>query len=301
MKRLLSILLCAAMCLTGCARPAQVNETDDEAYALYFLARDLRAVPGDGALQPEFAHLNHAESMETQEMAEILMQELLKGPLSDSLKSPIPLGTTLESLEIHGSQAVVNLSAAYGGLSGVGLTLADYAVTLTLTQLPEIMSVKIMVRGKELAYRDRQVFSAREVLLVPQGDVVRTVEAVLWFLNESGSLRREEQILELYEGDTQVAAVARALENGPESKELYPVLPEGFRLKSVWQEEETCYVNLSSALLGSFTEEVDLSVALLALSRSLCSLESVGEVRFMVDGEFAQSYGPVNIEKPYTE
>ena len=60
--------------------------------------------------------------------------------------------------------------------------------------------------------------------------------------------------MDLYEGDTQVSAVARALENGPESKELSAVFPAGFRVKSVWLEEDVCYVNLPSVLLEEFPD-----------------------------------------------
>ena len=86
------------------------------------------------------------------------------------------------------------------------LTLADQAITLTLTQLPDILSVQITVRGQELAYRSKQVFTARDVLVAPEGDVVGTAEVTLYFPDESGVLQPEERTLELYEGDTQVSA-----------------------------------------------------------------------------------------------
>ena len=40
-------------------------------------------------------------------------------------------------------------------------------------------------------------------------------------------------------------------------------------------------------------------LALEALARSLSSLDAVDEVRFLVDGEFAASYGSVDISEPY--
>ena len=164
-----------------------------------------------------------------------------------------------------------------------------------------VHSVRILVDGRELAYRDRQVFFPQSVLLAPQGDVVSTVDAILYFQDKKGGLIGEEWSLELYEGDTQVIAVTRALENGPKNKELRGVMPEGFRVKSVWQEEDTCYVNLSSALLTNLPDDRQLSRALMSLSLSICSLEAVREVRFLVDGEYQQNYGPVNIAKPYIE
>ena len=114
--------------------------------------------------------------------------------------------------------------------------MADYAITLTLTQLPQIAVVNITVRGQELAYRDSQIFTARDVLLTSNEDVIDRVTVTLYFLDEAGDLAPEEQTLDLYEGDTQVSAVARALEVGPESRDLQAVQPEGFQGKSVWLE-----------------------------------------------------------------
>ena len=68
-------------------------------------------------------------------------------------------------------------------------------------------------------------------------------------------------------------------------------LPEGFQVKSVWLEEATCYVNLSSALLEGL-EDGAVRTALRALESSLRSLDAVEEVRFLVDGEFRRDLGP---------
>ena len=296
MKRWMCLLLSAALLLLalGCA---QKTEEEAEGYDLYFL----RAEPemGGGALQAEKAYLPELENADPEETAKGLMEALLQGPLDGALKSAVPMGTSLLSLEVSGGRALVDVSASYGSLSGVALTLADYAVTMTLTQVPEISSVKITVRGQELAYRNKQTFASRDVLLFPEEDVVGTVQAVLYFLDENGVLAPEERTLELYEGDTQVFAVARALENGPESKKLSAVLPEGFRVRSVWLEEDVCYVNLSSSQLETLAPEADLQTAVEALARSLCSLDTVDEARFLVDGEFTRRYGTVDISEPY--
>ena len=296
MKRWMCLLLSAALLLLalGCA---QKTEEEAEGYDLYFL----RAEPemGGGALQAEKAYLPELENADPEETAKGLMEALLQGPLDGALKSAVPMGTSLLSLEVSGGRALVDVSASYGSLSGVALTLADYAVTMTLTQVPEISSVKITVRGQELAYRNKQTFASRDVLLLPEEDVVGTVQAVLYFLDENGVLAPEERTLELYEGDTQVFAVARALENGPESKKLSAVLPDGFRVRSVWLEEDVCYVNLPSSQLEALPPEADLHTAVSSLARSLCSLGSVGEVWFLVDGEFARLYGAVDISEPY--
>lgn len=298
-KRIACFLLCLLM-ISGCALYGTNEEEPEAAYAVYFLERDLESAAGGGALRAESAQLLKSEKLDTLQLAERLMNDLLDGPRDETLKNTIPAGTSLLSMRLEGTRALVDLSAAYGTLSGVALTLADQAVTLTLTQLPDILSVKITVRGRELDYRDKQIFTARDVLLAPEGDVVSTVDVTLYFLDENGYLRPEERTLELYEGDTQVSAVSRAVENGPLGKKFSAVLPEDFRVKSVWLEEDVCYVNLSTGMLENLSEEAGLATALRALAKSLCSLESVHETRYLVDGEFADYYGSVNVSRPYT-
>lgn len=288
-------LLLTVVC-TACASAEE--QPPENTYQLYFRESDLAASSGGDVFQTEAVELG--EGLNTVETVEALLEALLKGPRSELLQGTLPASASLLSAEVEGGRALVDFSTAYSTLSGVRLTMADYAVTLTLTQLPEINSVKITVQGQELAYRDKQTFTARDVLLSSEEDVVGTVEAALYFLDESGALAEEWRTLDLYEGDTQVAAVVRALEGAPEGKGLSAALPEGFRVRSVWQEEDTCYVNLSSALLEGMAGNLSLDTSLQALARSLCSLETVTEVRYLVDGEFENYYGTVDVSEPYT-
>lgn len=288
MKKQIGLLLLVPLLLlpAGCRR----EEPARTAYDLYFQEADLTYSAGESPFRTETVYLYDAETDAAPRLAEALVRELLKGPADETLKSTFPAGTTLLSLEIEGDRARVDLSPSYESLSGVALTLADSAIAMTLSQVPEVSSVQITVRGRELAYRDRQVLNLRELLLTPEEDVVSTVEARLYFLNQEGRLTAAEQILDLYEGDTQVSAVAKALEGRPEGRDLLSPLPEGFQVKSVWLEEDICYVNLSSALLEGLGESA-LQTALRALEDSLSSLEAVEEVRFLVDGEFRRDLG----------
>ena len=288
MKKKIGLLLLVPLLLlpAGCRR----EEPARTAYDLYFQEADLTYSAGESPFRTETVYLYDAETDAAPRLAEALVRELLKGPADETLKSTFPAGTTLLSLEIEGDRARVDLSPSYESLSGVALTLADSAIAMTLSQVPEVSSVQITVRGRELAYREQPVLNLRDILLTPEEDVISTVEARLYFLNQEGRLTAAEQILDLYEGDTQVSAVAKALEGRPEGRDLLSPLPEGFQVKSVWLEEDICYVNLSSALLEGL-EESALQTALRALEDSLASLEAVEEVRFLVDGEFRRDLG----------
>ena len=88
-------------------------------------------------------------------------------------------------------------------------------------------------------------------------------------------------------------AVVRALAAGPLDESLSDALPEGFRVQSIWVEDDICYVNLPSAALEALPEEHTLETGLEALKRSLLSLDAVEAVRFLVDGSFQDTYGTV--------
>ena len=294
-KRWIVLTLCTLVLLViGCAVGTATvrQEPEGTAYQLYFLERTLADADGGDALRAEERAIDDTGCTE-EETARLLLEALLRGPKDPLLESPFPKGTSLVSAERVGTELRVDLSAAYGGLSGVELSLADYAITLTLTQLPDVARVRITVLGEELDYRSRQVFLSRDVLLAPKEDVVSTAAVSLYFPDGDGVLTEEKRTLNLYEGDTQGGAVIRALENGPETKGLQSALPEGFKVRNVWTEEGVCYVSLSSALLEGRPDPAALMLAIDALERSLLSLESVEEVRFLVDGEFADAYGPV--------
>ena len=296
MRRRLSLTAALVLLLSLlCACAAQhAQEMDENGYELYFLS-DPNSAGGGDAIRAQEKRLVLDGAMETKDCVRALLEALLAGPDEPSLSSPIPEGTALKSLKVSGRRAQIDLSAQYARLTGIDLSLADYCITLTLTQLPDVARVRITVAGRELDYRSRQVFLARDILTVPKEDVVGTVDTSLYFVNGDGALTAEARTLNLYEGDTQVSAVVRALENGPETKGLSGVLPEGFKVRKVWLEEEICYVSLSSALLEGQPEPETLSQAVLALEQSLLSLESVEEVRFLVDGELADTYGPIDL------
>ena len=150
MKRMLALMLCALLvALTACTYAAVTGKQEEEGYDLYFRERDLTAAAGGDALRAERIYLPADISREdTARVAEELLTELLKGPLDETLKSPFPTGTVLNTLSLEGGRAMVDLTAAYGTLSGVSLTLADYAIALTLTQRPEVSEVRVTLRGR---------------------------------------------------------------------------------------------------------------------------------------------------------
>lgn len=150
-KALLSLFLLALLLLSACA-----GQTGGEnAYDVYFLTRESGR---EAALAAERRTL----SLEEDEV-EGLLNSLLSGPSEEGLLRTIPDGVTLEGWTLENGLLTVDFSGRYGSLSGVALTLADYSVVLTLTQLDTVDTVMITAEGDLLSYRDHQRLTAADV------------------------------------------------------------------------------------------------------------------------------------------
>ena len=296
MRRLLVLLCAVLLLLVGCAQSGSDQESEG-VYELYYRVANLESAAGGDAIGVQKTDIRLDTEMEASPLAEDLMKALLSAPEKEGLRSPFPHRTELNYVRIAGGRAIVDLSAPYSNLSGVELSMADYCITLTLTQIPEIRSVMITVNNQILLYRPTQFFTARDVLISSTDDVVAVVEVQLYFCNADGILVGEKRTLELYEGDTRAESLVAALFAGPEDKNLLPSLPEGFAVQSVWVKDGICYVNLPSAMLGALPEGSDISVPLRALTSSLLSLENLQEVQFLVDGEAANHIAGVDMSQ----
>lgn len=284
MKKRICLLLCAALALTllaACAQHAQ--ELDESGYELYYLTVPDSAGGGD-AIAASASRYVPDETMEIEACARVLVERLLSAPQEAALHSPVPEGTTLQSLRISGRRAQIDFSAQYGRLSGVDLSLADYCFTLTLTQLPNVNAVSITANGRELPYRKTQVLLSADTLLSSRESGLRPITVSLYFLDsETGELRAEQQTLALYEGQTRVNAVLEALAQGPEDDTLSALLPEEFGVLSSRIEDGVCYLNISgdTALPG---DETQRGLLLDSIERSMLSLSGVEQVQFLIEG-----------------
>lgn len=296
-RRIAALLsaLCLTLALIACARVGDADAEDR--FLLYYPAADLRTVAGGDAVVARETVIAGASALTTQELAERLLEALLDGAADAATSAPAPAGTSVQELSVLGKWARVDFSRQYARLAGIDLTLADYCVALTLTQLDGVNAVSITSDGRELPYRHTQVFTAADPLLSTQESALRPVTVSLYFLDRTtGELRAERQALALYEGQTRVNALLEALLRGPESDGLQPLLAENFAVLSARVEEGTCYLNLpADADLGPTPD-----LALRSLVCSLCSLDNIDRVQIVVDGEIVPLLAGLETDGPLT-
>ncbi|OPZ64632.1 MAG: Germination-specific N-acetylmuramoyl-L-alanine amidase precursor [Firmicutes bacterium ADurb.Bin506] len=108
----------------------------------------------DGALVPEVRQLPGLGSMNKTEAVGALVSALLAGPGQASILQPtVPAGVVIRSVAMSGDVAVVDFSSEFianhwGGSAAEEMTI--YSIVNTLTELPYVKAVKILVEGQPI-------------------------------------------------------------------------------------------------------------------------------------------------------
>lgn len=290
MRRTLGRLALAALALGlafGCA-PAR---EEDQGLVLWF--------PVDPELNMVSTALDSCPYQGEERTIPALMSALLEGPPEEEaeLASLTPEGVRVLSWSLEEGVANVELSAAYAGLVGIDLTLADCCITLTLAQLPEVEGVRVTVNGGGQSYRDRRVLYPKDVLFSGAEEAPVEVAAALYFRREGGDqLGFELRRFRLSEDKVPVKEVLDALVTGPEDEGLVPLLPSGLTVRSAWVDGGLCTADLSAQLLDLPEEERTLAAS--SIVETLCSLDAVEQVQLLVEGESAGQFGALDLSGP---
>ncbi|MDY3906754.1 MAG: GerMN domain-containing protein [Lawsonibacter sp.] len=162
MKKRWMFLALALLVLAGIAGCGRSGDGENGEYVLYFLASSVEK-HGPALKTEPYAGEEQAEPTPAE-----LVQALLAGPAAQDLRSPFPRGVTMQDCSFDPEQpgrVEVTLSERYGELTDISLTLADYCIVLTLSQIEGVESVEIISGGHAAHYRSHQVLTAEEALL----------------------------------------------------------------------------------------------------------------------------------------
>lgn len=230
-----------------------------------------------------------------------LLSALLAGPSIDrELHALLPEGTRLLTWRMDGDLVWVDLSGEYGRLTGLDLTLADYSIVLTLTQLEQVRRVRITVEGKDHRYRSKQLLTREDVVLSGAEEEPVELTAALCFRRTGGNeLGEELRVFRLTENQSAPLFVLQALLEGPRQAGLEALLPADLEVYSVRMEAGVCYADFSAALLsGRPVSEEEQRLVIRSIVDSLCSLGAVQAVQILVEGEQLTRYGQVDVSQP---
>lgn len=289
-------LMLALLCLAGCAPVGQEPEQPAGEYGIWYAVDDAR----EGANRSAVVEFE-PRAWEELPSPQTLLDHLFSRPISPNLASPFPAGVKVLDLRMDTGLGTmyVNLSEQYGSLSGFDLTVADYCIVMTLCQIPGVSSVRILVEGEPIPYRNRQNMRDTDPLLSGIGDQPETFMAVLYFPDRDNlGLSVEYRQVKRSSGSAAEIVMTELL-RGPVGIDANRALPEGTQILGLSVSGTVCQVDLSNEFVDNAPRDgLGPSTTLYALVNTLCAQGGISQVRILVEGTPMQSFHGTAISNP---
>lgn len=286
MKRegVIALVLCMLLSLTTACESAAEKVT----YEVYFLKKDADFT--ESALVSEEFRLEEGDDPLPK-----LLERLVTGPESERHEAVIPEGTLVRDHTLEDGVLTVDFSSSYGTLSGIDLTLADYSVTMTLSQVEGVSSVNTTVEGNPITYRSREKLTKGDVWLSMSQEESSIQECSLSFPKKDLSgLGKEIRNLSI-SGGNMAKSVLDALASGPKDSELLRVI-SGEDILSVEVYNGICMLDLSARFWDvAPKDKEEARLVIKAITDSLRQLHSVTTVYFLSEGSQVDYYGVLSL------
>ena len=281
MKIRLCALVLALLLLAGCGASDGVELVNPINF--YF------CVETDGAESADFERPSGALSVQTVDLGrqDLTIREILTQYLAfcrDGGYGPFPEGLECMALTLENGVLTLTFNDAFSALSGVDLSLAAAALTMTLTQISGVDGVSIHGRSAILSGDWQEVFTADDFLL-QDGSAVHPEYAVqLYFLDAGGNLTAQRRVLTCDDRSQLPELAMDALLAGSDEPGLTCAVPAGTQLADVSVDGALCTVVLSEEFAACDTDEASAQAAVRAVVLTLCSIEPVERVQLQLLG-----------------
>lgn len=295
MKRRIAAFLCAALLLamTGCGEDPEKEIKSP--YTYYYVASEIGYTGEDGVICGELRETaGHENSLDW------ILEDYLRGPVSESLISPVPKNTRLVSLQVQEKEAFLKMNEAFGSLSGVELSLAAGCIARTCFQMEEIEKVSISASSGLLDGKQSIALSREDIFLQDSSADLMNTQMNLYFGDQSGRyLIAEEITVSLANLDGPEDYLVRQLISGSRDRALKSTMPEGTRILETRVEDGLCNINFSRQFLENMPEDsIAQYLTLMSVVNTVLQRQETASVEIYVEGVLLTRYGVWNLNAP---
>ena len=230
MKRVWSLLLAAVLLLgAGCHGETEQNRYENPVQR-YYLYQDETTGEYAGALGAM-----GSEAAEFEEDVAAYIQDYLEGPQSPELRTPFPVGTSLEKCTLEDGTLTLELSDAFFALSGIDRTLATACIVYSMAALPQVEEV--VLAAPEGTGSDSLLatpLTPKSFLLFDDSATSDEMTLKLYFSDAGARFLVEETRTRSFASDAEVPTyLVEELLGEPEKETSLRVLPEGTALREI--------------------------------------------------------------------
>ena len=281
MKKCFFACVFALLLLCGCVRsedPAPMIQP----VTFYYRTARIDYTSEDGVIRPEVVDLGEGSFKEAD-----IFERYCEGPSSKDLVSPFPQDTSISSVSRIGSRLDIYLFQDNQSTSELDYTLAYACLAKTGLALEGVSKVRIYINHHE--FNNRYIdFTANNILLYDNGEAPNTIDVTLYFVDESGSLLLPEKRSIGLEDDAElIKNVLYELCSPPQNGGMKSALPPGTdTMEDPVVQNGVCTVDLFPDFFEyASDQEQAQSLTILSIVNTLCKLENINQVQFLVSGE----------------
>lgn len=282
--KMIAVLLLAAMAavfLPSC------GEAEDE---MVFLVYYVNSAQDD--IIYKSCRVDQYEQMSPEELTDYLLVRMFDTDLAqEQLFSAKPKGVELNSYKINGGYITFDFNEQYLEQSNVQEILLRAALVLTMVQQPSISQVIFTINGNPLTDRSGKAIGAMNtsnfvnILLSEEGMLKQETDLTIYFTDETGTrLIPAKYHFTIKNSNTSMEEyILQQLKEGPAIESTYRTMAPDVEILSVATSDDVCYVNFGSNFLEQEQPAGD-EILIYSIVNSLCSLDYVSSVQFLVDG-----------------
>ncbi|WP_394265893.1 GerMN domain-containing protein [Anaerotignum sp.] len=250
-----------------------------------------------------------AQETEPSNMAFYLLERMKEDPKKDGMVTAVPAEVEFLSVRLEDKKAIVDVSAPYLALESAEEVICRSAIVWTVTSLEMVDDVELTVEGRPLRNQQGEEIGSmnRENVRIDGNVPAETTEYAilkLYFTNADGTdFQVEDRVVEVNANQAREKTILEQLIAGPLEKGYYPTISADTKIRDVTTTKDgICYVNLSQDFLTkSVAANINEVVTVYSIVNSLCELEEVDKVQFLMEGEKIEDYkGVLDFSTPFT-
>lgn len=263
-------------------------------------------VTADGTMQPT-EKVIRGENMEDTLLT--TLNTLKDGPKTEGVLSTIPMDIEFKSVALVNDVVIVDISSAYHKMRDAEEAICRSSLVWTLTSLDFVEGVSIQIDGQPLRSNGGEEYGTlnRNNVLIGGTISAETTEYAilsLYFANSAKTeLLVEERVVEVNANQPREKTIVEQLIAGPKEEGMQRTIPAETKIRDITTTNDgTCYVDLSQDFVSKHNGgEMDELLTVYSIVNSLCELDHVKKVQFLVGGEKLDLYkGSLEFKTPFT-
>jgi len=271
----------------------------EETVELYFMSTDGTMKPTDKEVQGE----TREDTLLT------TLHALKEVPKTEGILATVPSDIEFKSIALVNDTAIIDVSSAYYKMTDTEEVICRSSLVWTLTSLDFVQGVSITVDGQPLrsvSGNAMGVMNRNNVIIHGEISAETTEYAILslYFANsEKTDLAVEERVVEVNANQAREKTIVEQLIEGPKNADLTRTIPVETKIRDVTTTSDgTCYVDLTQDFVTKHSGgEMEELLTVYSIVNSLCELDYVKKVQFLVGGEKLEYYkGYLEFATPFT-